>query len=171
MDRAGTACIERIQLRPFITLEGTPRGTRHIVELTDITIDGERLQAKQKGAAAADWLLVAADGTGMLDVRYCARQSTGRSYTPPTPAGSTCPKALAKLPSTPRPCSRPAIRGTPGSTRSRRWPGGPRQVHAPHIRGVRSALAQRAGNGRGVVARPRRPFQCLDGERLDRRPR
>ncbi len=67
----------RIQLQPFITLEGTPRGTRHIVELTDITIDGERLQAKQKGAAAADWLLVAADGTGMLDVRYCAETVDG----------------------------------------------------------------------------------------------
>ncbi len=33
----GTA---RIQLQPFITLEGTPRGTLHIVELTDITIGG-----------------------------------------------------------------------------------------------------------------------------------
>jgi hypothetical protein len=70
----GTATI---QLQPFITLEGTPRGTRHIVELTDITIEGERLSAKQRGAAAADWLLVDSAGTGALDVRYCADLSGG----------------------------------------------------------------------------------------------
>lgn len=70
----GTA---RIQLQPFITLEGTPRGTRHIVEFTDITIEGERLSAKQRGAAAADWLLVDSAGTGALDVRYCAETADG----------------------------------------------------------------------------------------------
>jgi Protein of unknown function (DUF3237) len=70
----GTA---RIQLQPFITLEATPRGTFHIIELTDITIDGDRLQAKQKGVAAADWLLVDNEGVGTLDVRYCAETVDG----------------------------------------------------------------------------------------------
>jgi hypothetical protein len=70
----GTA---RIQLQPFISLEGVPRGTLHIVELTDITIEGDRLQAKQKGAAAADWLLVDSAGVGTLDVRYCAETADG----------------------------------------------------------------------------------------------
>ena len=41
----GTA---RIQLKPPIALEGTPRGTRWIVELDDTVFDGERLQAKQR---------------------------------------------------------------------------------------------------------------------------
>jgi hypothetical protein len=67
----------RIQLEPAIILEGTPRGTRRIVELSGITIEGERLRANQKGAAAADWLLVGPDGTGMLDVRYCAETYDG----------------------------------------------------------------------------------------------
>jgi hypothetical protein len=70
----GTA---RIQLQPFITLEALPRGTLHIVELTDITIEGDRLQAKQKGVAAADWLLVDSGGVGTLDVRYCAETVDG----------------------------------------------------------------------------------------------
>ena len=70
----GTA---RIQLQPFRSLEATPRGTRHIVELTDITIEGERFSAKQRGAAAADWLLVDSAGIGALDVRYCAETSDG----------------------------------------------------------------------------------------------
>jgi hypothetical protein len=70
----GTA---RIRLQTPIVLEGTPRGTRRIVELSGITIDGERLDAHQKGSAAADWLLVSPDGTGMLDVRYCAETHDG----------------------------------------------------------------------------------------------
>lgn len=70
----GTA---RMQLQAPIVLEGTPSGTRRIVELTDITLEGGRLRAKQKGAAAADWLLVGPDGTGTLDVRYCVETHDG----------------------------------------------------------------------------------------------
>lgn len=70
----GTA---RIQLKAPIAIEGTPRGTRMIVELEDTVFDGDRLQAKQKGAAAADWLLVGPDGCGMLDVRYCVETHDG----------------------------------------------------------------------------------------------
>ena len=67
----------RIQLQPFITLETTPRGTLHIVELSDIRIEGDRLQAKQKGVAAADWLFMDQENIGTLDVRYCAETTDG----------------------------------------------------------------------------------------------
>jgi hypothetical protein len=70
----GTA---RIQLKMPITLEGTPRGTRLIIELEDTAFDGERLQAKQKGAAGADWVIVGPDGCGMLDVRFCLETHDG----------------------------------------------------------------------------------------------
>ncbi len=40
-------------------------------------MEGERLSAKQLGAAAADWLLVDSAGTGALDVRYCAETTDG----------------------------------------------------------------------------------------------
>jgi hypothetical protein len=67
----------RFQIQPSITLEATPRGTLHIFELTDITIEGDRLQAKQKGVAAADWLLVDNEAVGTLDVRYCVETVDG----------------------------------------------------------------------------------------------
>lgn len=80
----------RMQLQPSIILEGVPRGTRRIVELTGITIEGERLVANQKGSAAADWLLLGPDGTQMLDVRYCVQTHDGAlvyvSYTGRTDA-------------------------------------------------------------------------------------
>lgn len=46
-----------------------PRGTRVVAEIADATWEGERLKAKQKGRAAADWALVSADGTLAIDVR------------------------------------------------------------------------------------------------------
>jgi hypothetical protein len=48
-----------------------------IVELKDTVLEGERLQAKQKGAAAADWVIVGPDGCGMLDVRFCVETHDG----------------------------------------------------------------------------------------------
>ena len=47
----------------------TPSGTRIIVEVVDAVYEGERLTAKHKGAAAADWMTVGPEGTGTLDVR------------------------------------------------------------------------------------------------------
>lgn len=52
-----------------MVLTDTPRGTRVIVEVTGGTFVGERVRAKQHGAAAADWLTVDAHGLGTLDVR------------------------------------------------------------------------------------------------------
>lgn len=45
--------------------------------LTNIRLEGERLQASQRGTAAADWLTVGANGIGMLDVRYCVETDDG----------------------------------------------------------------------------------------------
>src|SRR5439155_2111895 len=56
-------------LAPPIMLPNTPAGTRVIFEIVDYLWKGERFTARQKGAAAADWLLLGPDGTGTLDVR------------------------------------------------------------------------------------------------------
>ena len=56
-------------LGPRHILEGAPFGTRVIVDVTDMRIEGERLRARMKGTAAADWGSRAADGTVQLDVR------------------------------------------------------------------------------------------------------
>jgi Protein of unknown function (DUF3237) len=46
-----------------------PFGTRVLVDVTDMRIEGERLRARMKGTAAADWGSRAADCTVQLDVR------------------------------------------------------------------------------------------------------
>jgi hypothetical protein len=56
-------------LAPPLALPNTPSGMRVIFEITDYRFEGERLTARQKGAAAADWLVVGPEGTGTLDVR------------------------------------------------------------------------------------------------------
>lgn len=112
----------RFQIQPSITLEATPRGTFHIFELTDITIEGDRLQAKQKGVAAADWLSVDSDQVGTLDVRYCAETVDGAlvyvSYAGEVDlsAGLTAASVYAT------PLFQTGDQGMPGSTRSRPSP-------------------------------------------------
>lgn len=61
---------------PFV-LDGTPAGNRWIFEVSSARIDGERIRGTLKGRAAADWLLVAPDGTGMLDVRALIETDDG----------------------------------------------------------------------------------------------
>ncbi len=58
-------------------LPGTPSGLRMVSEISDARWDGERLHASQKGAAAADWLVLAADGTGLVDVRLLLETDDG----------------------------------------------------------------------------------------------
>jgi hypothetical protein len=58
-----------IRLAEPMLLPNTPSGTRMIIEVLDAVLEGERLTAKMKGAAAADWVTVGADGTVTLDVR------------------------------------------------------------------------------------------------------
>ena len=52
-----------------VMLPGTPAGTRVIYEISDYRFDGPRLRARQRGVAAADWLVVGPEGTATLDVR------------------------------------------------------------------------------------------------------
>jgi hypothetical protein len=61
---------------PFV-LDGTPAGNRWIFEVASARIDGDRIRGTLKGRAAADWLLVAPDGTGMLDVRALIETDDG----------------------------------------------------------------------------------------------
>jgi hypothetical protein len=56
-------------LAPPLVLPNTPAGMRIIFEIHDYRFEGERLRARQKGVAAADWLVVGPDGTATLDVR------------------------------------------------------------------------------------------------------
>lgn len=58
-----------ITLAEPMVLPNTPSGTRMIIEVLDAVLEGDRLTAKMKGAAAADWVTVGADGTVTLDVR------------------------------------------------------------------------------------------------------
>jgi len=67
----------RVNLAEPIVVGQTPKGTRVIVELTDARFEGERLRARLKGAAAADWALIGPDGTCALDIRYTLETDDG----------------------------------------------------------------------------------------------
>ena len=62
-------CEAVIEVSEAIVLENTPTGTLMVGEIADSRWEGERLRARQRGRAAADWLLVAPDGTASIDVR------------------------------------------------------------------------------------------------------
>lgn len=63
-------CTAQVTLASPIVLPATPLGMRIIGEVTAITVEGPRVRATLRGAAAADWLLVAPDGTfGTIDAR------------------------------------------------------------------------------------------------------
>jgi len=64
-------------LAPPIMLPNTPAGTRVIFEIVDYRWEGPRFTARQKGSAAADWLLLGPDGTGTLDVRVTLETPDG----------------------------------------------------------------------------------------------
>lgn len=70
----GTATIG---LAEPVMMPGTPRGTRAIVDITSAEYRGDRFQAKLKGAAAADWVIVGPDGIGLMDVRLTVETDDG----------------------------------------------------------------------------------------------
>jgi hypothetical protein len=70
----GTAAIG---LAEPLMMPGTPSGVRAIVDLTSAEYTGDRFRAKLKGAAAADWLVVGPDGTGLMDVRLTVETHDG----------------------------------------------------------------------------------------------
>jgi hypothetical protein len=66
-----------IRIKEPIMIPGTPLGTRAIVEVLEASYEGERMRARLKGSAAADWLLVGPDGTASLDVRLTIETDDG----------------------------------------------------------------------------------------------
>jgi hypothetical protein len=71
----GTLTLETAQ---STVISGGPIGSRRvIVELRDVRIVGERLRATQHGASAVDWLIVGADDTATIDVRFCLKTHDG----------------------------------------------------------------------------------------------
>jgi hypothetical protein len=62
-------CAMVVELADPMVLPNTPAGTRVIVEVTSVSVDGERLRGKNKGVAAADWLIIGPEGTGTVDAR------------------------------------------------------------------------------------------------------
>ena len=60
-----------------IMMPGGPLGTRVTVEITSVDYRGERLRAKLKGAAAADWAVVSPAGIGFMDVRLTLETDDG----------------------------------------------------------------------------------------------
>lgn len=60
-----------------LVLPDTPSGLRMISEISGARWEGERLTASQKGGAAADWLVLGVDGTGLVDVRLTLETDDG----------------------------------------------------------------------------------------------
>jgi hypothetical protein len=53
-----------------VRMAETPSGMRVIVEFPAVDWEGDRVQARLHGAAAADWLTVGPEGTATLDMRF-----------------------------------------------------------------------------------------------------
>ena len=60
-----------------IMMPGGPSGTRAIIEVTSAQYTGERLRAKLKGVAAADWAVVSPTGIGLMDARLTIETEDG----------------------------------------------------------------------------------------------
>jgi len=70
----------RVTVRPAeaVDLGLTPAGQRYMVTLGESRWEGERLRARLKAeVAAADWLVVAPDGTGQIDIRLTLETDDG----------------------------------------------------------------------------------------------
>jgi hypothetical protein len=62
-----------------VRMDGTPTGTRVIVEFTESTWTGERLNARSEGHTHGDWLVVGPEGTGILDDALIYVSGPGRN--------------------------------------------------------------------------------------------
>lgn len=60
-----------------VVLRGGPMGTRVIVEFKNVRLQGDRVRAVQRGATAADWLVVGPDATATLDIRMTLATEDG----------------------------------------------------------------------------------------------
>src|SRR4051812_41759955 len=60
-----------------VMIRGGPMGTRVIVEFRDALLEGPRVKAKQRGHTSGDWLVVGADATATLDLRFTLETDDG----------------------------------------------------------------------------------------------
>ncbi|MHA6631947.1 DUF3237 domain-containing protein [Pseudonocardia sichuanensis] len=70
-------CTLRVQLKPPIEVGAGPAGTRLIFEVATAKLEGDRLNGEVTGSAAADWLVIGAEGTASLDIRVTFRTDDG----------------------------------------------------------------------------------------------
>jgi len=71
-------CRVEAKIAPSIRVGNTPLGTRVIAEVVSARFEGARLNARLKGNAAADWLVLSPDGrVGLMDVRLAIETDDG----------------------------------------------------------------------------------------------
>lgn len=66
-----------VALGETVRMLGTPSGERVVVEFPAIEFVGDRIRAHRKGATAADWLVIAPDGTAQVDIRFTLETQDG----------------------------------------------------------------------------------------------
>jgi hypothetical protein len=65
-----------LEMATPLTIGDGPLGSRIVVELVKGRFDG-RLAGQVRGGSAADWIVVGADGTGLLNVRFVLETDDG----------------------------------------------------------------------------------------------
>jgi Protein of unknown function (DUF3237) len=60
-----------------VRLDGTPVGTRVIVEFEQVVWLGERIRATSRGRTSGDWVTIGPDQTGCLDFRMLLETDDG----------------------------------------------------------------------------------------------
>ena len=70
-------CSVYMKVQETIVMENTPSGTLMIGELVDSVWEGDRFCLRQRGSAAADWLMQSPDGTARPDVRLTLESEDG----------------------------------------------------------------------------------------------
>ena len=71
-------CKATVTPAPAVDLGKTPAGRRLMVTILDAVWEGERLRARKKpDTVAADWMIIAPDGTGMIDIRLTLETEDG----------------------------------------------------------------------------------------------
>lgn len=66
-----------LRLGEPVIITDTPVGTRAIVDILECVYEGDRIRAKKKGTAAADWATIGPDGTVGLDIRITMETDDG----------------------------------------------------------------------------------------------
>lgn len=70
-------CTINAQVGPMIEVGSGPKGMRVVANVPSLSVTSDRLNARLATDDAADWLTVASDGTGLLDVRFTLETDDG----------------------------------------------------------------------------------------------